>query len=70
MSQAAKKGAYGLQQDKLHMPAGLISQVLFCIFTVGLVQIMVTLLLFESCIEALQHWRIVNFDLDRDPGNC
>lgn len=70
MSQAAKKGAYRLQQDKVHVPAGLINQVLFCIFTVGLVQITITLLFFGLCVEALQHWRIVSSDLDRDPGDC
>lgn len=45
-------------------------QILFCIFTVGLVQRLIALLFFELCMEALQHWVTVSFDLDRDPGNC
>lgn len=52
------------------MPAGLINHNLLYTFTAGLVQGMITLLFFESFIETLQHWRIVSFDLKRDPGNC
>lgn len=62
--------AYRLQKDRVYMPAGLINHILFYTFTAGLVQGMITLLFFESFTEALQHWRIVSFDLKRDPGNC